>query len=466
VSNAETFYNRGVAFYGQGRFTEALADQDSALLLAPGHPNIQLQRGLCLRRLGYLDDALAAYDAALARLPRDSEIHTNRGNVLHDLHRHAEAVAAFDAALAADPRNAGAWSNRGAALIQLQRPPEALASFERALALAPANPEYRTGRGVALRELGRLDEALADFAACAGFALADWNRGVTLLLKGDFAAGWPLYEARKRLTPPVEARSYPQPLFTGAQDIKDKSLFLYAGQGLGDTIQFVRFIAPLAGRGARVILSAQDALRPLLADAATGAEIIGADEIPSAFDYHAPLASLPPALGGDLLPGSVPYLRADPARVARWKETLGAGFKVGIAWRGAIGGQPGRAIPPEHFAALAMPGVRLIGLHRDAAAPGVETLAGLDDDGAFLDTAAVMMTCDLIITLDSAPAHLAGGLGVPAWVALRAVPDWRWLLERGDSPWYPSLTLWRQSAPGDWAGVFKKMRTKLQGMTA
>jgi hypothetical protein len=113
-----------------------------------------------------------------------------------------------------------------------------------------------------------------------------------------------------------------------------------------------------------------------------------------------------------------------------------------------------------------MPGVRLIGLHRDAAAPGVETLAGLDDDGAFLDTAAVMMTCDLIITLDSAPAHLAGALGVPAWVALRAVPDWRWLLERGDSPWYPSLTLWRQSAPGDWAGVFKKMRTKLQGMTA
>jgi len=466
---AEALYNHGVALYAQGAYAEALAAQDQALALAPGHPNVLLQRGLSLRRLGRLDEALAAYDAALRGLPRDSEILTNRGNVLHDLLRHDQAVAAFDAALAANPRNAGAWANRGAALLRLERAEAALESYDRALALAPGHGEFRIGRGASLRELGRIDEALAEFAALAGEPLADWNRGVTLLLKGDFAQGWPLYESRKRLTPPVEARAYPQPLWTGAQDIAGKTLFLYADQGLGDTMQFFRFTAPLVERGARVILAARDALSPLLADAAPRVELPGAAAVPSAFEYHCPLTSLPLALnlGGDHLARSVPYLRAQPGRVARWKERLGPGFKLGIAWRGAPGGQPGRSIPLAAFAALALPGVRLIGLHRDAdvsALPSVETLPGLDADGAFLDTAAVMTVCDLVVTLDSAPAHLAGALGIPVWTALRAVPDWRWQLARDDSPWYPSMTLFRQPAPGDWASVFAAMRGHLAGM--
>jgi len=463
---AEALYNQGVALYAQGDYAQALAAQDQALVLAPGHPNVLLQRGLALRRLSRLDEALAAYDAALLRLPRDSEILTNRGNVLHDLGRHAEAVAAFDAALAADGRNAGAWSNRGAALLQMQRADAALDSYEHALALAPGQPDFHIGRGAALRELGRIDDALAEFSAMAGTALADWNLGVTLLLKGDFARGWPLYEARKRLTPPVEAPDFPQPPFTGAEDVAGKTVLVHAGQGLGDTIQFFRFLVPLQARGAHLVASVQDALLPHLSDALPDVTLIGQGAMPPAFDYHVALSSLPLVLGtgADMLAGAVPYLKPQPARAAAWKERLGAGFKIGIAWQGATGGQPGRAIPLEAFAALALPGVRLISMHKNAdtsALPLVEALPNLDADGAFLDTASVMANCDLIVSLDSSPVHLAGALGVPVWCALRAVPDWRWLLERADSPWYPSMTLFRQPTPGDWNGVFAAIRAAL-----
>lgn len=464
---AEALYNQGVALYAQGAYAQALAAQDQALALVPGHPNIQLQRGLALRRLGRLDEALAAYDAALLRLPRDSEILTNRGNVLHDLGRHDEAVAAFEAALAVDGRNAGAWSNRGAALLQLQRADAALDSYDRALALAPTQPDFHIGRGAALRELGRIDDAVAEFSSMAGVPLADWNLGVTLLLQGDFTRGWPLYEARKRLTPAVEAQEFLQPHFTGAEDIAGKTVLVHAGQGLGDTIQFIRFLAPLQACGAQVIASVQDVLLPLLADALPNVTWIGQGTVPPAFDYHVALSSLPLALGGDLGAASVPYLKPQPGRMAAWKEKLGPGFKIGIAWQGAIGGQPGRSVPLEVFAALALPGVRLIALHRDAdtsALPLVEALPDLDHDGAFLDTAAVMANCDLIVSLDSAPVHLAGALGLPVWCALRAVPDWRWLLGRDDSPWYPSMTLFRQPSPGDWTGAFSAMRAALMDM--
>lgn len=478
MSDAETFYNRGLAFYAQGRFADALAAQDAALALAAGHPNVQLQRGLCLRQLGDGEAALAAYDAALKALPRDSEILTNRGNVLHDLNRHDEAVAAFDAALAVDARNAGAWSNRGTALIALLRAQDALDSFSRALALSPRNAEFVTNRGVALRELGRLDDAVAAFeqalAIEPGRAEAEFNLAVTLIPMGDFARGNPLYEARKRLNPPVEARTYAQPLWTGAEDISGKIVFVYVEQGLGDAILCYRFVAPLFDRGARVVLAASKLMAPLFATAMPKVDVIGPTDVPDAFDYHIPLLSLPLALGlgGDRLSASVPYLHAEPARIARWKEKLGDhGFKIGIAWHRAGGGMPDRFIPLSMFAGLAaLPGVRLISLHKGletSELPAVENLGtDLDRDAPFLDTAAVMANCDLVISLDSAPAHLAGALGVPSWFAIRCIHDWRWQFGRDDSAWYPSVRLFRQPAPGDWASVFETMRGELQGLLA
>ncbi|HYS47008.1 MAG TPA: hypothetical protein VEM35_11240, partial [Rhizomicrobium sp.] len=292
------------------------------------------------------------------------------------------------------------------------------------------------------------------------------------LLQGDFAQGLPLYEWRKRLNPPIEARSYPQPLWTGAEELRNKTIFVYIEQGLGDTIQFYRFVAPLLERGAHVVLSVQDGLLRLLENASPRVELVGATAVPAAFDYHIALMSLPLALGltVDSIPVAIPYLKAEPERVGRWRDRIGEkGFKIGISWQGARGGVTSRAIPPSCFEGLSkIPGVRLISLQKgfgaERALPQMESLGAEFDSGAdaFLDSAAVMANLDLVITLDSALAHLAGALGCPVWVALRQAPDWRWFLGRSDSPWYPGMRLFRQKTEGDWAGVFAEMQSQVR----
>jgi hypothetical protein len=293
------------------------------------------------------------------------------------------------------------------------------------------------------------------------------------LLQGDFALGLPLYEWRKQLKPPIEARFYPQPLWNGTQDIKGRTVFVYIEQGLGDTIQFYRFVGALLARGAHVILAVQDALLRLLENASPGVELVGARVVPPAFDYHIPLMSLPLALGltPRTIPAAVPYLKAEPERVARWRSQIGEkGYKIGISWQGARGGVTSRAVPLRCFAPLAaIPGVRLISLQKGfgteqlVTLPMVESLGQDFDSGpdAFLDSAAVMQNLDLVITLDSALAHLAGAMGRPIWVALKQVPDWRWFLGRGDSPWYPGMRLFRQKTDGDWVGVFADMESQV-----
>ena len=376
---------------------------------APGYPDVLNNRAVALWSMGRFEEALAGFDAALAARPDYVEAHYNRGNVLRDMLRLDEAGQSFDRAIAIDP----------------------------------------------------------------GFAPAYRNKGFCALLQGDFAQGLPLYEWRKQLKPPIEARFYPQPLWTGAQDVKGKTVFVYIEQGLGDTIQFYRFVAPLLARGAHVILSVQDGLLRLLEHASPRVKLVGARVVPPAFEYHIPLMSLPLALGltVETIPAQVPYLKAEPERVVRWRSRIGEkGFKIGISWQGARGGVTSRAVPLRCFAGLsAIPGVRLISLQKEfdteqlATLPMVESL-GQDFDsgpGAFLDSAAVMQSLDLVITLDSALAHLAGAMGRPVWVALKQVPDWRWFLGRGDSPWYPSMRLFRQKADGDWAGVFADMESQV-----
>jgi hypothetical protein len=291
-------------------------------------------------------------------------------------------------------------------------------------------------------------------------------------LQGDFAQGLPLYEWRKRLNPPIEARNYSQPLWDGTQDIKGKTIFAYIEQGLGDTIQFYRFVSPLLARGARLILSAQDGLLRLLDQARPKIELIGSGAVPASFDFHVPLMSLPLALGvtAETIPDPGPYLVADPLKTALWAERIGKkGFKIGISWQGARGGVTSRAMPLDYFHGLSrLPGVRLISLQKGfgaeqlAGRSWVEILEGLDDGpDAFLDCAAAIENLDLVITLDSAVAHLAGAMGRPVWVGLKQVPDWRWFLGRKDSPWYSSMRLFRQSKEGDWAGVFAEMQSQV-----
>ena len=472
----------GVLRAQAGAPEEALELLGAALTQKPDAPDALFNYANVLRGLGRSEEALTAYGRALAARPdypaaraARAEVLNSRGNTLREAGQFALALAAYDRALADAPGYADALNNRGVALWSMGRFSEGLAAVDAALAAKPGYIEAHYNRGNILRDMLRLEEAKASFdraiAIDPAFVPAYRNKGFCALLQGDFATGLPLYESRKKASPPIEAREYSQPLWTGAEDIKGKTVFLYAEQGLGDTIQFHRFVAPLVARGAKVLLAAQDALLRLLESANPKVTWISAPALPPAFDFHSPLTSLPLALRitAATIPADVPYLAAEPLRVAHWREKIGTkGFKIGISWQGARIGDASRAMPLASFEGLSrMKGVRLISLQKgfgsEQSLPGLEYLGDDFDSGpdAFLDSAAVMENLDLVITLDSALAHLAGALNRPVWVALREVPDWRWFLGRDESPWYPSMTLFRQTAHGDWAGVFAQMQAKV-----
>ena len=475
----------GVLRAQQGALPEALDLLQAAVAQKPGAHDAQFNYGNALKKAGRTEEALAAFDQALERKPdyaaalaARAELLNIRGNRLRENGLYADALASYERALADVPHYPDALNNRAVALWSMARFPQALAGFDAALAINPGYVEAHYNRGNALRDMLRLDEAMASYdralAIDPGFAPAHSNKGLCALLQGDFAQGLPLYEWRKRLNPPVESRSYAQPLWTGGEDVRGRTLFVYIEQGLGDTIQFYPFVAPLLERGAKVILSVQDALLHLLESASPKVTLVDSRTVPAEFHYHIPLMSLPLALGvtADSISRDIPYLWAEPERVDRWRARIGKkGFKIGISWQGGRRGIASRAMPLSCFEGLSrLEGVRLISLQKDAGAeqlsglPGVELL-GEDFDagpGAFLDCAAVMQSLDLVITLDSAIAHLAGALGRPVWVALKQVPDWRWFLERNDSPWYPGMRLFRQKAEGDWTSVFAQMENELR----
>ncbi|HUN75708.1 MAG TPA: tetratricopeptide repeat protein [Steroidobacteraceae bacterium] len=506
--------SRGIALRHLQRTSQALASFDRALELRPGAAELHNNRGNILRRLQRLPEALASFERAIALQPRFAMAYNNRGLVLQGLRRYDEAAASYQRALALQADYADAYNNLGTlqyellepaaalaswrralelqpcmsglhgnlsnALRDLERPGEALAESELAIREDPAAAVNHCNRGNALFDLARFTEALASYDRALELdpscALARFNKGLCLLLAGEFAAGLPLYEWRKRLGSYPSFAS-PAPTWRGAEDIAGKTLLIHADQALGDTIQFCRYAKLAAARGARVVLAAQPQLRELLAGLGPGIRIVARDARPEAHDLHCPLMSLPLAFGTTLadIPAGVPYLFSEPPRAARWRQQLGEeGFKIGIVWQGSRSHiDVGRSLPLEMFARLStIPTVRLISLQKGAPANelraasqdlGVELLGETFDAGpqAFLDSAAVMMHLDLIITSDTALAHLAGALGRPTWVALKHVPDWRWLLERADCPWYPSVRVFRQSHHGDWQGVFAAMQAEL-----
>jgi tetratricopeptide (TPR) repeat protein len=473
---AEAHYNRGNAESRLGRPQDAIRSYDHAIALRPGFAEAHHLKANMLEKLERLTDALTSYDRALARKPDFAESYNNRGNVLHRLGRLAESVESFTRAVRLKPGYALAWSNRASALKDMSRLEEALESCDQAIAFAPGLAAAHYARGNVLKGLKRLEDALQSFDRAIeiqpDFAEAHWNKAVSTLLMGDFERGWRLYEQRE--THGAAAGSS----WTGSESINGKTLFVTAEQGYGDTIQFCRYALLAAERGAKVTLAVQEALLGLLRDLDPSITIIGVGAAPPAFDYQISLLSMPLAFAtrADTVPAKVPYLRADPDRISRWKERLGAdGFKIGISWQGAVGGEVdiGRSFPARHFETLAaIPGVRLISLQKNAgmeqlrdlpAGMKVETFGDELDPGpdAFVDTAAVMENLDLVVTSDTAVAHLAGALGRPTWVALSHVPDWRWMLDRDDSPWYPTMKLFRQAERNNWPGVFDAMRTNL-----
>jgi len=438
---AQVHNNLGIMLSGLGRMWEALASFDRAIALWPEFADAHRNRGVALGALKLHDQALESYGRAIALEPSNARNYVNCGASLQDLERLEEAVLSYDRAIALQPDYSLAFVNRGAALQQLQRFEQALASYENAILLNPLDAE------------------------------AHVNKGLLCLLQGQFAQGWRLYEWRRRLTPLLF--NSPLPQWQGGDGLNGKTLFVHAEQGLGDTIQFSRYVKLAEKLGARVILAVQPQLRRLLAGIGSRIEFICAGEpVPSA-DFQTALASLPGAFSTTVesIPADTPYLYAEPVRVERWRAKLGAdGFRVGICWQGSTGKPDlGRSVPLTQFRRIStVSGVRLISLQKNAGIEQLKTLPNdmavevLEDDfdndpDAFLDTAAVMKSLDLVITTDTSIAHLAGALRCPTWVVLKKIPDWRWLLEREDCPWYPELRLFRQRVRGDWDDVFARI---------
>src|SRR5580693_851618 len=481
--------NLGIALLHLKRPAEALASYDTAIALKPDFAEAHYNRGIALRDLKRPGDALASYDTAIALKPDNAEAHYNRGNALRDLKRPEEALASCDKAVGLEPGHADAHNNRGNALRELQRPEEALASHDTAIALKPDFAQAHYNRGIALTELKRSEEALASYdeaiALKPDYAEAHWNQSLGFLLVGRFEQGWRQFEWRKKLKAPLGLRLFTQPVWLGAEDIACKTLFIYWEQGLGDTIQFCRYAKLAQARGAKVVLSVQRPLVALLKELSPTIRIIGPDEVPADFDYHCPLLSLPLALGTTVsnIPAAIPYLKSNAEKSLVWKQKLGEKNKprVGLVWSGGF--RPNqtaawnfnsrRDIPLAELAVLKNPNIAFYSLQKGE--PAESDLAGLIRDHwdgpdiidftsglhDFSDTAAFMANLDLIISVDTSTAHLAGALGKPVWILNRFDTCWRWFLQRTDSPWYPTVKLYRQEKAGRWDDVVERIKTDL-----
>ncbi len=484
---APAWSNLGLILRKLRRPEEALAICDRALGLAPDDPEAHNNRGNTLRELGRPLEALASYDKALAIRPANAEAHNNRGAALRDLGRLEEALASCDRALAIRPKNPAALTNRGVVLQELKRCDEALASYDSALAITSDHIEALNNRGLAFLSLNRPEDALASFDAALAIepdhVEALYNRGWTKLLMGDFDAGWRDYEHRwNRADAPARKLVASYPRWNG-ESLRGKSIIVYEEQGLGDVIQFARLLKLLASMGATVTFLVCASMHRLLQTLVPKIALIDRPPAGASFDFQCALMSLPAALGSRFEPAAsqTPYLTAEAPLVAKWRRRIGDhGFKIGVCWQGNPFSQNdvGRFIPLRGFGALAaIPGARLISLQKSHGLEqldelprelSIETLGETFDKGpdAFVDTAAAMSCLDLIVTADTAVAHLAGALGRPVWVALKYAPDWRWMLDRADSAWHPSMTLYRQEIRDDWDQVFMRIAADIEKLIA
>ncbi len=468
--------NLGTLLQGSRRAEEAVSVYRDALAVHAESVQLLNNLGNALYGLQRFEEALASYDAAAHHQSDYPEAWNNRGVVLKTLGRLEEAAESFVKALRCKPDYAEAWGNLGNARKAAGDPAGAVECYQHALKLSPQDAHTYSNLANALQQLGMLDEALEFYEVALSFApdlaIARWNRGLLQLQRGNYEAGWIDYEsgfaAGERPSRVVAA-----PRWEG-QPLRGRRLLVYAEQGYGDTLQFVRFLAPLRAAGATVVLECQAPLARLLAHAAVADELVvrDRDAVPPV-DIQVPLLSLPRWLSTtlDAVPAPDSYVQVDPQWVAPWRAMLDGlrGIRVGLCWsvNPEARNSRERSCPLAALAALALPGVDLVSLQTGAAAeesvPGEMAVArpdpALDD---FAATAALIAELDLVITVDTAVAHLAGALGRPAWVLLPQVADWRWLVGRSDSPWYPSLTLFRQPARGDWSGLIEKVAQALE----
>ena len=474
---AEAHNDRGGAFSDQDKFDHALSAYEKALSLRPDYPGYMVTVALVLCNLQRHPEALPMAEQARHIKHDDTGALIARTQALLALGRPAEGLADADSALKITPGLVLGHLWRSAALILLGQPEAAVMAAETARTLAPQDAAAHRGYGFALGNLNRLQEALAAYDEALRLKPDDrealWDRALALLALGRFEEGWLAYESRNLRHKTLAARKYPKPLWWGKETLTDQHLYVYWEQGLGDTIQFARYTLLAVAAGAKVTLSVQDPLLRLFKDFDPSVTIIGQNDEAAEFDLHCPLLTLPLAFGTRL--ETIPawedgYLTAPPDDVARWDQRLPAGRRIGLVWSGSQmhANDANRSLSLAKLSPLFQTDDVWVSLQkevREADRAALEASGILDvsaELGDFADTAALISALDLVISVDTSVAHLAGALGKPTWVMVPFAPDFRWLLDREDTPWYPKMRLFRQSRAGDWDGVVARIGEALR----
>ena len=470
--------NLGEIYRTVGRLEEAIACFCRALEIKSDFLQAHNNLGLALTAVGRFGEAEAAFRRVLQIDPQYAIAHYNLGLALARQNRFDEAITAFRRALELRPDYVEAHSNLGAALAVQGKFDEAMDSYHRALALRPDDPDAHNNQGAALAELGQFAEAIAAYRRSlrsqpAGKG-AQFNLALQLLLRGDFAEGWPLFEARWEALH-YARRDFSQPRWDGSF-LDGRRVFIHAEQGFGDSIQFIRYARLIADRGGQVIVGCQPPLQALFRGAPGVSEVLAFGDALPPFDLHVPMLSLPLVFQTtpENIPRVVPYLFADPARRETWRGRMGgpsSRFRVGLVWAGnsTLSRDRIRSLPAHYLLPLlAIDGVDFFSVQKEGGRAQIQNLPGAEriiDHTAhlhdFADTAAFVKELDLVISVDTAVAHLGGALGCPVWTLLPFVPDWRWGLETEQAPWYPTMRLFRQPAAGDWESVIRRVREEL-----
>jgi tetratricopeptide (TPR) repeat protein len=478
----ELHSNRAAILNELTQWHAALSSSERAIALRADHAQAHCNRGSALRGLRRLDEALACYDRAVALDERCAEIHSSRAAILNDLRQWGAGLVSCDRAIALNAELAEAHCNRGAALHGLGKLDAALASFDRAIELRTNYSEAYSNRGNVLKDLQQFDVALASYASAIAlkpdYAEAHCNRALVLLLTRRFEDGWREYEWRwssRHGSNIRERRQFSQPPWLGTESLAGKRLLLYSEQGLGDTLQFCRYVRPVAAMGAIVVLEVQPELTELLSCLSDVAQLVPKGGMLPDFDLHCSLLSAPRVLQThlDSIPSGASYLQADAVRVAQWRDRLGEHkrLRVGLTWSGNAvhTNDHNRSIPLAELVHYLPREIEYVCLQKDIRPRDAAVLSGsvqiwsaADRLTDFSETAALCECLDLVVSVDTSIAHLSGALGKETWILLPHPPDWRWLLDRDDSPWYPSVKLYRQRSYGHWNDALEGLATDLQ----
>jgi tetratricopeptide (TPR) repeat protein len=482
--DAEFHDHLGLALAAMGRWQEAAPSFRRAMDLAPSAETC-LNLAHALRRTGDATEAAARYRQAIELQPNFHSAHNNLGNLLRENGQLDDAISSFQRAIELKPDYLEAFNNLGSALLESGKPDQAIANYQHALSLRADLPELHNNLGKAFRAKGDVPGSIAAHERVLSMrpddADAHWNRSLMLLLSGQLEQGWDEYEWRWRV-PEFKSprRNFSQPLWSG-QPLRGRRILLHAEQGFGDTIQFCRYAPLVASLGGRVILEAPPELHPLL-HTLPGIEqfVIAGQSLPD-FDLHCPLLSLPRAFRTTLqtIPDAIPHLRPAADQITRWKARLEFPkdrLRIGLAWAGSAANpnDRNRSLSLETLAPLAdASDVAFYNLQTGPAAEagrrGRRPFSFANDPLAFddfADTAGLVANLDLILTVDTALAHLAGAMAAPVWLLLPFAPDWRWLLDREDTPWYPTMRLLRQPRLGDWGSIIRHARSELENVLA